>query len=460
MAKERVDNKKERRVLKAESKDKVLKVKYLTRVEGHGNIVVKLDKQGKIESCQWEVPEAPRFFEAMVVGRPFQDIHHIVSRICGICSIGHQLASIQATEEAFQVQVSEQTLILRKLALHAENLQSHLLHIGYLVLPDLLGVDSVFPLANTHKEELLNIIECRKLANEFSGLICGRTTHPQRLCPGGMEAIPQEEELKELKKKLEQSLPKLNKIVDLFSALKEKLPSFDRATEYIALVSNGEYALYQGEIGSSLDDRKPNSFYEQVCNEYCVPQSTAKWTKNVKDSYMVGALARFNLNYSLLSSQAKSAAKSLGLTPPCYNPFYITLAQLVECIHSTEDSIHLIDYLLSKGLKAEKPIKITPRFGRGVGAVEVPRGILFHSYEYNEQGRIVKADCVIPTNQNHANIQQDFNLFAPTLNGKSEAEIELLLSMLVRAYDPCISCSTHYLELKAQQKKWIKFIYS
>jgi len=441
------------------SKDKTLKVKYLTRVEGHGNIVVKIDKQGKIESCSWEVPEAPRFFEAMVVGRPYQDIHHIVSRICGICSIGHQLASIQATEEAFNVQVSEQTLILRKLALHAENLQSHLLHIGYLVLPDLLGVDSVFPLAETHKEELVNIIECRKLANEFSATICGRTTHPQRLCPGGMEAIPSVQELKELKLKLQKSLNNLSRMVELFAALKDKYPVFNRPTEYIALVSNGEYALYQGEIGSSLDERKPNSFYNQITNEYCIPQSTAKWTRNVKDSYMVGALARFNLNYELLSSQAKSAASKLGLVAPCHNPFYITLAQLVECVHSTEDSIYLIDSLLSKGLKQEAPIKITPRWGKGVGAVEVPRGILFHSYEYNEQGRIVKADCVIPTNQNHANIQEDFNVFAPTLNGKSEEEIELLLSMLVRAYDPCISCSTHYLELNPNKEKIVKLIY-
>ncbi|MDQ7033195.1 MAG: Ni/Fe hydrogenase subunit alpha [Desulfonauticus sp.] len=443
-----------------ESKNKKIEVHHLTRVEGHGDIVVYLDKNNQIQRCEWRVVEAPRFFEAMVVGRPYTDIHHIVSRICGICSIGHQLASIQATEEAFHCQVSEQTIILRKLALHAENLQSHLLHIGYLVLPDLLEVGSVFPLAKTHKQELLNIISCRKLSNKFSQVICGRTTHPQRLVPGGMESFPTVSELKELLKELKHSLAWLNNLGNLFLSLKEKYPKFERETEYIALVSNGEYALYHGEVGSSLDERKPNFFYTQMTNEYCVPQSTAKWTKNVKDAYMVGALARLNLNYELLTPGAKNLARRFGLSPLCHNPFFITLAQIVECVHSTEESIALLDVLLTRGLKDEKIVPIKPCAGKGVGALEAPRGILFHYYEYNEEGRIVKADCIIPTNQNHGNIQKDFEALAPILSGKSEREIEFTLSMLVRAYDPCISCSTHYIEL-GQNKNLspVQFVY-
>jgi len=440
---------------------KTIAVHHLTRVEGHGNIIVQIDANQQIKSCQWEIVEAPRFFEAMVVGRPYTDIHHIVSRICGICSIGHQLASIQATEEAFGVMVSEQTLIFRKLALHAENLQSHLLHIGYLVLPDLFGVDSIFPLVNTHKKEVLNLIQCRKLSNEFSQIICGRTTHPQRLIPGGMEEIPSVTQLSQLQTKLQTSLSWLEKLGNLFVKLQPKYPDFQRPTEYIALTTNNEYALYQGEVSSSLDERKPGFFYKQITNEYCVPQSTAKWTKNKKSSYMVGALARFNLNANFLHPKAKAMAKKFGLTAPCHNPFYITLAQIVECIHSTEDSIQLLDQLLTKSrLKKELPVPITPKAGKGIGVVEVPRGILFHAYEYNCEGRIIKADCVIPTNQNHANIQQDFEAITPMLNGKPEQEIELTLSMLVRAYDPCISCSTHYLELNPKKQKQVKFIYT
>ncbi|MFN2267662.1 MAG: Ni/Fe hydrogenase subunit alpha [Desulfonatronovibrio sp.] len=458
-SKEKIKEQTEKAAPAQETGPRTLKVRHLTRVEGHGNIEVKLDSKNIIQDCMWHVVEAPRFFEAMVQGRPYTDIHHIVSRICGICSIGHQLCSIQATEDAFGLNVSKQTLDLRKLALHAENLQSHLLHIGYLVLPDLLGVDSVLPLAETHKEELVNLVACRRISNEFSKLICGRTTHPQRLIPGGMEKYPTADELLELKSKLEESLGRLEKIVDLFAALGDKWPDFNRPTEYVALISPAEYALYSGEIGSSNDIVRPASLYNQVTNEYCVPQSTAKWTKNTQDSYMVGALARFNLNHKLLSTMAKKAAHKLGLKAPAYNPFLNTVAQLVECVHSTEDSIDVIKGLLTKGISEEKPASIKIRAGKGVGAVEVPRGILIHSYEYSDEGRIVSADCVIPTNQNHGNIQMDMNELKNTLSGKDPEDIELKLSMLVRGYDPCISCSTHMIDLSNEEKqKLVKFV--
>lgn len=438
---------------------RVLEVKHLTRVEGHGNIVVELDSKNHVQDCKWHVVEAPRFFEAMVQGRPYEDIHHIVSRICGICSIGHQLCSIQATEDAFGLNVSDQTLDLRKLALHAENLQSHLLHIGYLVLPDLLGVDSVLPLAETHRDELVNLINCRRISNEFSRIICGRTTHPQRLIPGGMEIFPTSQELVELKSKLEQSLDRMAGIVDLFVALSDKWPDFKRPTEYVALVSPTEYALYSGEIGSSKDIIRPAMLYQQVTNEYCVPQSTAKWTRNTGDSYMVGALARFNLNHRLLSPRAQKAAQKLGLKAPEYNPYLNTVAQLVECVHSAEDSLEIISRLLDQGIKEEKPARIRVKSGKGVGAVEVPRGILIHSYEYSDQGRIISADCVIPTNQNHGNIQMDMNAIKPMLSGLDPEAIELKLSMLVRGYDPCISCSTHLIDVTGEPKEsLVKFV--
>jgi coenzyme F420-reducing hydrogenase alpha subunit len=175
---------------KAAPGPKKVHVHYLTRVEGHGNIVVDVEPDGRVSTCRWEVPEAPRFFEAMVVGRDYTDVHHIVSRICGICAIGHQLASLQATEDALNINVSEQTHLLRRLALHAENLQSHLLHIVYLVLPDLMGVDSVLSLAQTHRDAVLKFIAARRVSNEFSRLVCGRTTHPQRMTPGGFTMFP------------------------------------------------------------------------------------------------------------------------------------------------------------------------------------------------------------------------------------------------------------------------------
>ena len=173
-----------------------------------------------------------------------------------------------------------------------------------------------------------------------------------------------------------------------------------------------------------------------------VPHSTAKFTRNKRDSYMVGALARMNLNYDRLSLKAKEVAKAFDLQPINHNPFMNNIAQLVEVFHCIEESIRLIDDLLKDGIKEEKP-SVSIKAGRGVGAVEVPRGILFHEYEYNKNGECVWANCIIPTNQNHANIQKDMEALVLQIKDGEQKEIVLMLEMLVRAYDPCVSCSTH-----------------
>ena len=425
-------------------------VHHITRVEGHGNIYVNI-KDGKLEKCEWSIPEAPRFFEAMVVGRSWNELHHITSRICGICSIGHTLASLKATESAMGITVSDQDLKLRKLALHAENMQSHILHLGFLVLPDLLGVGSVIPLASTNLDQVKIVLQLHRTANEMSNLICGRTTHPQRLIPGGFSKIPSMRELIALRKKLQDTIPSLQAVAELFRSVAGKLPDFKRETEFIALTSPSEYALYDGKIASSDTGSAPAKEYLAFANEYIIPQSTAKWAKHVRASYMVGALARLNINYKRLSPMALKTAEMFNLLPMCYNPFMNSIAQLVETVHSVEDSIRLINELEAAGLSPQpdynKP-EIKVKAGSGVGAVEVPRGILFHDYTYNDKGVCTKANCIIPTNQNHGNIQQDMNALVPQIVDKPQKEIELTLEMLVRAYDPCISCSTHVVKIR------------
>ncbi len=422
-----------------------LAVHYVTRVEGHGNIFVNV-REGRIERCEWVVPEAPRFFEAMVLGRTYNELHHITSRICGICSIGHTLASLKATEAAMGIEISDQNLKLRKLALHGENLQSHILHLGFLVLPDLMGVGSVIPLASTNPAEVKTVLRLHRLANDMSNLVCGRTTHPQRLLPGGFSKIPSMKELVLLRQRLKDSVADLQAVAALFKATASKLPDFSRETEFIALTSPDEYAFYDGKIGSTDTGTAPTNEYLSYTNEYVVPLSTAKRAKHVRDSYMVGALARFNLNADKLSPLAKQITEMFNLIPVCYNPFMNNIAQLVEVVHCVEDSIRLINEIEETGLKSQpeynKP-EIKVKAGRGVGVVEVPRGILFHDYTYNDKGYCTKANCVIPTNQNHGNIELDMKAMLPTILDKSEKEIELALEMLVRAYDPCISCSTH-----------------
>lgn len=420
-------------------------IHYVTRVEGHGNIVVNA-KEGKLEKVEWQVPEAPRYFEAMVVGQKWDVLHHITSRICGICSIGHTLASVKATEAAMGIKVSEQTELLRRLAIQAENLQSHTLHVGYLVLPDLVGAGSVIPLASSHPNEVGLVIRLHRLANEMSDIICGRTTHPQRIVPGGFTKLPTAAQLKDLRDRILAAEGDLAAFENLLKALAPMIPSFTRETEYVALTDKREYALYDGDIASSLGDKAPVSDYLSWTNEYLVPQSTAKYTKRKKDSLMVGALARYNINHAQLCARAKKTAANLGLSAPCYNPYMNSVAQFVEIVDFLDSAVALIDELSKRGLKEEE-FKVTPKAGRGVGATEVPRGILFHDYTYDANGFCTAANCIIPTNQNHANIQLDMEKLVPAIMDKPQKEVELALEMLVRAYDPCISCSTHYLKV-------------
>ena len=421
-------------------------INHVARVEGHGDIILNASN-GKLEMVRWQISEAPRYFEAMVVGRNYTQLANITSRICGICSIGHTLASLKATESAMNIKISEQTLLLRKLALHGENMQSHVLHVGYLVAPDLFGVGSVFPMVETHKEAVTKVISLHRLANEFSNLVCGRTTHPITMIVGGFTRVPSRKELIDLENRIESQFRVIEDVAEIILKNAHKLPNFTRETEYIGLTSDDEYALYNGEIGSTDTGKYDTKDYESIVNEYVVPQSTAKYAKHNRDSYMVGSLARFNLNSDKLSPLAKKFANKFGLVAPCYNPFMNSIAQMIEVVDSMEDSIIIIEKLLEQDLKKDIA-KIKVNAGRGVGAIEVPRGILFHDYTYDDKGKCLKANCVIPTNQNHANIQKDMELFAPMLLEKSKKEIELSLEMLVRAYDPCISCSTHYLNVK------------
>lgn len=427
------------------SKDINIHVEHLTRVEGHGNIILNA-KDGKVEKVMWEVSEAPRLFEAFVRNKPYTQLAQITSRICGICSIGHTLASLKATEAAMDIEISEQSQKLRRLAIHGENMQSHILHVGYLVSPDLFGVGSVVPLVGTHKDAVLAIVNLHKLSNEFSDLVCGRTTHPVNLVPGGLYKSPSPIKLKAMRQKLLDAVPTANAVAEIVLSKAGGLPDFTRETEFIALVAKNEYALYDGDIGSTDGGTFPVKDYKKIVNEFVVPQSTAKYCKHKRDSFMVGALARYNLSSKQLHPLAKQWADRFGLKPVCHNPFMNNVAQVIEFVNSIEDSVAIIDSLLGDYKDEPRP-KVKPKAGTGAGAVDVPRGILFHEYTYDKNGICTKANCVIPTNQNHNNIQHDFEAFAPTLLGKPEKQIELNLEMLVRAYDPCISCSTHFLKV-------------
>lgn len=429
-------------------------VEYLTRVEGHGNIVVNVN-DGVLEDCKLEIVESPRFFEGMLRGRSIFEAQHVTSRICGICACGHSLASIQAAEDAIGFKPSDQTIRLRKLLLHMENLDSHLLHIYLLVAPDLLGVKSFVPLIDSHNKVVRRALRMKKTCNDVCDILAGRHIHPISSIVGGWTKLPDEKALDAMLTYLTGMIPDLNATVELAASL--KFPDFQRDTEYVALVSDdAEYPLLMGDVGSTDGVRMNKKDYKKITNEFIVPHSSAKHAKLSRDSYAVGALARFNVNYNKLRKEAKEIAAAVGMKPKVTNPYLNTAAQLIECVQSLYDAIDIINYFKEKGIDHSEAIvvglneqkRIKVKAGTGVGAVEVPRGLLFHYYEVDDKGIIVNANCIIPTGQNCNNIEHDMKKLVPEILDRTEEEITLALEMLVRAYDPCISCSAHFLDVR------------
>jgi len=417
-------------------------VEHVARVEGHGNIRIGIEN-GELTECTWEVVETPRFFEVMFRGLSIEMAPLLAARICGICSISHALASARAAERALQIEVPEMAQQVRLLAKHAETLQSHTLHLFFLVAPDLLDVGSVIPVLGTHPEVVQMATRLKGYANRASDLLAGRTSHPMAIQVGGMTKLPRKSELWKLLQDLRDVIPTLWEALELLKTL--PLPDFERETEFVSLRGDGRYPFIGGDLISSDGVHRGEDEYEAMTNEFLVDTSTSKLCRLSRDSFAVGALARFNNNYLWLHPQAKVVADELDLMPPSYNPFHHNLAQLVECFHVVYESQEMISALLDADLSEPPMSAFEARAGAGVGAIEAPRGILYHSFEIDEDGVILRSDCVIPTGQNHANIHHDLQALVPVLaaDGVGEDEISKRAQMLVRAYDPCISCSVH-----------------
>jgi sulfhydrogenase subunit alpha len=423
-----------------------LDIHHITRVEGHGNIRVAVE-DGKLREVSFDIVEAPRYFEAMLLGKEITSAYEITARICGICSISHSVASLNAIESILGVQPTPQTKLIRELAFCSEVLTSHLLHICFLAAPDFLGVPSVIPLLDTDPELVVKAIQLKRAANIIAEKICGRHTHPISLVVGGLTFVPGRAALLELKRLIAESiLPDLDWLLQRFAKI--QLPIFSRETEYICL-ENFYREPAGGQVFLSSDSGAfPITDYRKKLVEYVLPTSTAKMVRAGRDSYMVGALARFNNCYTDLKPQAKAAASRLDLAPPCHNPFAITTAQLVECVHFAVKAQEYVETLLKTEPQLETPPQPIMRAGTGIGVVEAPRGALIHEYTTDAAGIITGANCIIPTGQNCANITADMRAYLPSLLDREKHEIAKAMEMLVRAYDPCISCSAHFVELE------------
>ncbi len=421
-------------------------VNHITRVEGHGRIKINT-RDGVVEEVRLCITEANRFFENFVKGMQPEEIPWIVSRICGICCVGHQMTATKAVEAALAIEPSEQTVLLRKMLTESQFIQSHVLHVYFLAVPDFMGAMSVLPLAKSHPEVVKRALRLKKLANDYTAVLGGRMLHPMSNTLKGFRKLPERHDLEQTLDRLRAAVPDLEETVRIAQTL--KMPDYERETEYVSLKHPDEYALYDGEIFSSdTQTTVPVDHYLDVTNEFTVEHSTSKWSKWHRESYFVGALARFNNNFDMLLPQAKQAAADLGLRAPCYNPYKNTLAQVVETVHCTHNSIHMLEQILQYDL-TEEDLGFTFRPGRGIGSCEVPRGILFHDYTFDQSGACSKANAIIPTSQNINNIERDMRAFVPQmLPGMSQEELKLKMEMLLRAYDPCISCAVHMLEVE------------
>ncbi|MDO8963058.1 MAG: Ni/Fe hydrogenase subunit alpha [Coriobacteriia bacterium] len=417
-----------------------LTVEHVARIEGHGNISIHVE-DGVVHEIKLDVVEPARFFESMVVGRRFDEAPLITSRICGICSPNHQLTSIKAMEAALGVEVSERTKLLRKLLVYGSYLQNHATHLYVFAAPDFVGLPSVFPLAATHPDIVERALKIKKLGNELTSLVGGRSVHPVTAVIGGFTSEPDPRALDAFRALLAGVAADALATVDLFASF--EVPAFESAGEMLALTAEDDYAIYEGDT-AALDAgwRRPAGEYRDFIREDVVGHSNAKHSTVDGRPFLVGSVARMNLNAGKLNLAGRDALARSGVTLPTRNPFHTNVLQAVELADAAERCSGYIERLLEMGGSSE-PVSFCIKAGEGGSATEAPRGTLYHSYAIDDDGIITRGDVITPTAQNLANLEADMRGFAPTVAHREEKEFTLLVEELVRAYDPCLSCSVH-----------------
>lgn len=410
-----------------------INVDYIARVEGESSVKFNIEG-GKLKELKLNIWEPPRFFEGFLVGRKFNEVPDIVSRICGICPVSHITTSIRAIEKAVGFIPSLEIKNLRKIMSLSQIIASHLVHLYMLVLPDYYKAELLYG----HEEEIKRLIRLKEAVNNVTALFGGRPLHPVAMVVGGFTKIPLRDEIGKIIKGLESIKGDAVDTVKMVSKL--HYPDFRNNTEYVSIISKDDYAVNEGTIASSSGLKVEEDDYLSCFQEEEVPYSNAKRTvMKGRGSIMVGALSRLNIKFDMLHPEAKKAAEMIGFKPLEKNPFLNNSAQAIEIVHCIWECIELLDTLSTE----DSLIEVKVREGSGSALTEAPRGMLYHQYELNKRGVTEKANIVTPTAHNFISLEESLKKLVNENIDKPKNELSLLCEMLVRAYDPCFSCSVH-----------------
>ena len=425
---------------------RTIRVDNLARVEGEGALDLHV-RDGRITAARLNIFEPPRFFEAMLRGRGHAETPDIVARICGICPIAYQMSSVHAIEHAFGAQVEGQLRALRRLIYCGEWIESHALHVVMLHAPDFLGYSDAIAMAGTHGDIVRKALALKKTGNEIMRVLGGREVHPVNVRPGGFYRAPTVAELAPLADRLREAHAIAIELVRWVATL--PFPELERDYEFVALRHPDEYPMNEGRLVSDRGLDIDIADYESEFEERHVSHSTALHSVlKRRGAYLVGPLARYALNFDRLPADVQALAREVGLGPVCRNPFRSIVVRALEIVFACTEARRVIAAYAPPETAA---VALTPRAGVGFGCTEAPRGICWHRYQFAADGAIVTARIVPPTSQNQPSIEADLVAVATPMLDQPDDAIRHRCEQAIRNYDPCISCSTHFLRLSVHR---------
>jgi sulfhydrogenase subunit alpha len=424
---------------------RTLSVGTLTRVEGEGALHVTLN-DGVLESVQLNIYEPPRFFEAFLRGRAHTEPPDLTARVCGICPVAYQVSACNAIEDACGVHVDEELVDLRRLLYCGEWINSHVLHIYLLHAPDFLGYPDIIGMARDHAAAVERGLALKKVGNQLMEFVGGRAIHPVNVRLGGFYSVPRRSDFGTIAEQLRQALDAALETVEWVAGF--EFPDLEIEHELLALTTPGRYPIENGAIARSAGPPFAVADFTEHVVESQVPHSTALHATLDGGRHLTGPLARFSLNSSSLSPIAAQAAARAGLGAECRNPFRSIVVRAVEVVYAIEESLRIID----EYQRPSRPfVDVPARAGIGHGVSEAPRGLLYHRYRIGEGGLVSAATIVPPTSQNQAAIEADLARLVSDNLSLDDAALTALCEQLIRSYDPCISCSAHFLTLTVQR---------